>query len=275
MAISPQIFHAQVFHQRLLPKINAFAYRVYYVVLPLPIIALPSRLMSFRSSDHGAHDGSDCGAWAHEILARHGLDAIVKEIVLVTMPRVLGYAFNPVSFFCCRDGGGGLRAVLCEVHNTFGEHHNYLCVRPDHAAISDTEWLEAEKLFHVSPFLPREGFYRFRFSWQGDRLGVWINYFSATGEKMLTTSLVGRLAPLSRRSLRHAFWTHPLVTLKTVLLIHWQALKLFSKGNAYLMKPLQFPTRLSVARTIPKYESDESLKSPDMSDSRVEKAENV
>jgi hypothetical protein len=275
MALSPQIFHAQVFHQRLSPKINTFAYRVYYVALPMPIIALPSRLMSFRHADHGAHVGSDCGTWVREILARHGLDAVVKDIILVTMPRVLGYAFNPVSFYCCRDDGGGLRAVLCEVHNTFGEHHNYLCARPDHAPIGDTEWLEAEKLFHVSPFLLREGFYRFRFSWQGNRLSVWIDHYSATGEKLLQTALVGRLAPLSRRSLRHAFWAHPLVTLKTVLLIHWQALKLMRKGIAYSVKPPQLHLQLSVTNSLPKCKAGESLASADVSDTCVEKAENV
>jgi DUF1365 family protein len=245
MALTQKIFYARVFHKRLSPKVNAFAYRVYYLALPLPVCALPSRLVSFRHEDHGAHDGSDCSDWAREILARYGFDAIVAEIVLVTMPCVLGYAFNPVSFYCCRDEYGQLRAVLCEVHNTFGEHHTYLCARADQAPISSSEWLEAEKIFHVSPFLPREGSYRFRFSWQGDRLGVWIDHYNAANEKVLVTSLIGRLAPLSRRSLFQAFWTHPLITLKVILLIHWQALRLILRGIRYFTKPQQLALRVS------------------------------
>lgn len=252
MEITPQIYTAKVMHKRLFPKVNQFTYGVYYLALPLPAEPLPSRLLSFRNKDHGARDGGDVGIWAKSLLKPYGVAAHVEHMMLITMPRILGYVFNPVSFFLCLDGENQLRAVICEVHNTFGEQHNYLCARADYAPITTDEWLEADKLFHVSPFLPREGHYKFRFSLTGEQLGIWIDYYDTRHNKQLLTSLTGKFSPLNSRSLRQTFWTHPLVTLKVIALIHWQAMKLFSKGIRYIVKPLQLQEKISVARNLTK-----------------------
>ena len=252
MDITPQIYTAKVMHKRLFPKVNQFTYGVYYVVLPLPATPLPSQLVSFHNKDHGARDGGDVGAWARTLLKTYGLDALVENITLTTMPRVLGYAFNPVSFFMCMDKDNQLRAVICEVHNTFGEQHSYLCARADHAPLSPDEWLEADKLFHVSPFLPRNGHYKFRFALAGERLGIWIDYYDVQHNKQLITSLTGKFTPLNAASLRRAFWSHPLVTLKVIVLIHWQALKLTGKFIRYIAKPLQLLERTSTTRNLTK-----------------------
>ncbi len=252
MEITPQIYTAKVMHKRLFPKVNQFTYGVYYLALPLPAEPLPGRLLSFRDKDHGQRDGSEIGVWAKSVLMAYGLDAPVEHMMLITMPRVLGYVFNPVSFFLCLDQQKQLRAVICEVHNTFGEQHSYLCARSDHAPITSDEWLEADKLFHVSPFLPREGHYKFRFALAGKNLGIWIDYHDAQQDKQLITSLTGTLSPLDAASLRRAFWTHPLVTLKVIGLIHWQAARLFSKGIRYVVKPLQLHEKLSATRNLTK-----------------------
>ena len=128
---------------------------------------------------------------------------------------------------------------------TRSEQHAYLCAKADHAPIEADDWLEAEKLFHVSPFLERSGHYRFRFLLQNNKLGIWIDYFDKEKNKQLLTSLTGSLAPLNSASLRKAFWSHPLVTLKTVLLIHWQALKLLKKRIRYIPKPKQYEEKIS------------------------------
>lgn len=252
MEIAPQIYTAKVMHKRLFPKVNKFTYGVYYLALPLPATPLPSRLLSYRDKDHGPRDGSDVGAWAKSVLKIYGLDALVEHMMLITMPRVLGYVFNPVSFFLCLDKEKQLRAVICEVHNTFGEQHSYLCARADHAPIAPDEWLEADKLFHVSPFLPREGHYTFRFALTAGQLGIWIDYYDAQQNKQLITLLTGTFSPLDARSLRRAFWTHPLVTLKAISLIHWQAVKLFGKGIRYIVKPLQLNEKLTATRNLTK-----------------------
>lgn len=252
MDLTPQIYTAKVMHKRLFPKVNQFTYGVYYVALPLPATPLPSRLLSFHNKDHGTCDGSDVGAWARTLLKTYDLDAQVKSIMLITMPRVLGYVFNPVSFFMCLDKDKQLSAVICEVHNTFGEQHSYLCARADHAPISGDEWLEADKLFHVSPFLPRNGHYKFRFALTENQLGIWIDYYDTESKKQLLTSLTGKFTTLDSRSLNRVFLSHPLVTLKVIMLIHWQAAKLFSKGIRYIVKPLQLISKLTATQNLTK-----------------------
>src|SRR5690606_38101332 len=106
--------------------------------------------------------------------------------------------------------------VISEVHNTFGEQHSYICMNQDHTPITADSWLDADKLFHVSPFLPRDGSYKFRFDVQDKQLGIWIDYYDKDGKKQLITSLMGRLQPMTDSSLRQVFWRHPLVTLKAI-----------------------------------------------------------
>lgn len=252
MDISPQIFTAQVMHKRLLPKENSFTYGLYYLVLPLPAPPIPSKLIGFKAKDLGDRDGSDPGNFAKMILTQYGLLQKTPYIMLITMPCVLGYVFNPVSFYLCLDEEKQLRAVIAEVHNTFGEQHSYLCAHSDHTPIRADDWLEAEKLFHVSPFLERRGNYRFRFALKKNKLGVWIDYFDHEKNKQLLTSLIGRLGPLSSMTLLKAFWSHPLVTFKTIILIHWQALKLVAKNIRYIVKPPQYEEKVSTTSQLRK-----------------------
>jgi uncharacterized protein len=246
MDITPQIFIAEVMHKRLLPKENSFTYRLYYLLLPLPAPIISNKFVRFNAKDLGYRDGSDPENFARTILFAYKIEYKISHIMLITMPSVLGYVFNPVSFYLCLDQEKQLRAVIAEVHNTFGEQHTYLCAHSDHIAITSDDWLEAEKLFHVSPFLERNGSYRFRFSIQKNKLGIWIDYFDKENNKQLVTSLIGSLQPLNRSSLNKVFWSHPLVTLKTIMLIHWQALKLMVKNIRYIPKPKQYNKKVSI-----------------------------
>ena len=252
MEIAPQIFTAKVMHKRIFPKVNGFTYRVYYLAMPLPSAKIPSLVQRFPANDLGYRDGRPPEAWAREILAQHGLVEITTHIILITMPRVLGYVFNPVSFYLCFDEKKQLRAVISEVHNTFGEQHSYVCAHTDKRVINADDWMEAQKLFHVSPFLERSGSYRFRFVIQPERLGIWIDYYDAENNKQLITALTGKLSPLTKQSLAVAFWVHPLVTLKAIALIHWQAMKLLAKGIRYISKPQQFAEKLTFSRDLTK-----------------------
>lgn len=243
--VEPMIFTAKTMHKRLLPKVNQFVYGVYYLAVPLSKIEelkLLSPFVSFKSKGHGARDGSDLRSWIDAILQQYDVQEIEK-VVLVAMPRIFGYAFNPVSFWLCLDKAGKLRAVLAEVNNTFGETHSYLCVN-EGAEIAPTDVFGGEKLFHVSPFLPREGSYQFRFDYKPDKLGIWIDYYQ-NGQRVLITNLVGKFSPLTRPNLLKAFFRYPLVTFKVIALIHYQALKLVSKGIKYICKPPQKDVRLS------------------------------
>jgi DUF1365 family protein len=243
-------------HKRLFPKANAFSYGIYYLAFPLSKIKqlpLPEDhfgLLSFYNKDHGNRDGSDLEAWARGILHKYGMVEANGEIVLVCMPRVLGYVFNPVSFWICYDKDNKIRAALCEVHNTFGESHTYLCTHTDHSEIKSNDVLEGQKVFHVSPFLPCDGHYSFRFDISQERCGFWIDYFDIKGTKQLVTALTGNLKDMNEASLHKAFWSYPLVTFKAIALIHWQALKLVVKGIKYIPKPEQNKEKISATRNI-------------------------
>jgi DUF1365 family protein len=154
----------------------------------------------------------------------------------MTMPRLLGYVFNPVSFWFCRDRAGSLRAVLCEVNNTFGERHCYLVHRHDGQPIAPDAWLEGRKAFHVSPFLPVDGRYRFRFRLDRDHAHVDVNYHDEQG-LLLATSVSGRCEPLSERSLVRRFVANPTMTVAVIARIHWQAFHLWRKRVRVHRKP--------------------------------------
>ena len=262
----PHILRGQVMHKRLWPRLNQFTYSIYYLALPLSQLEQindgwrcgynRSALVSFYDRDHGPCDGTSLDTWMRHILAENNISAADGEIVLITMPRVLGYVFNPVSFWLCHDKAGNLRAVLCEVNNTFGETHLYLCAHADARPLSADDVPEAHKLFHVSPFLTRDGRYTFRFAVTERSCGVWIDYYNPDGRAQLLTALTGRLEPLTRASLSRAFWQTPLVGLRAIFLIHWQALKLVAKRIKYVPKPAQLPQRLT--RTLNKFNAPET-----------------
>lgn len=235
----------QVMHRRLRPVGHRFVYPVFACLLPLHAIESAGNavlrinrpgLMSFRFADHGARDGGHPLPWVRSLLAEAGLPA-PHAVWLQTFPRVLGYVFNPVSFWYCHDQHGALYAVLAEVSNTFGEHHRYLLAHSDARPIAGGDVLVCDKALHVSPFFPVRGQYRFRFVQQGDRLLVRIDYADADGD-LLHTSIAGRLAPLTARALADAFFRYPWLTLGVILRIHWQAAKLyFVRRVPFFRKP--------------------------------------
>ena len=202
MALSPGILQAQVTHKRLSPKVNAFTYGLYYVALPLSqfkkldlgkwfSINRPG-IMSFYDSDHGQRTGQDLLDWIKAILGKYNAGNICSDVLLITMPRTFGYVFNPISFWLCYDHEKILRAILCEVNNTFGETHSYLCMHNDHREIKSTDIFQGDKNFHVSPFLKRVGMYQFRFAKTGTRFGAWIEYEEEVGSKKPSHCIDGK-----------------------------------------------------------------------------------
>lgn len=265
----PKLIAASIHHARFSPRRNSFTYKSYYLALPLSRLtdeaetALPLAInrpafIAFHNRDHGARDGSNLEHWARAHLASANLTKADGEIILITMPRVAGYIFNPVSFYLCLDLAGALRAVIAEVNNTFGEHHSYICGHEDQRPIMPDDTLTAKKLFHVSPFLKREGSYQFTFYFSETRFLARINLLTSEGQGegqreaarlKLTTSMTCRISPLTAATLRRAAWQYPFNTLKTITLIHWQALKLFFKGIPYVRKPNQLSPRISRTAT--------------------------
>ena len=250
----------EVRHARLRPALNAFTYRVYFIRLPLRALgrqAFASRLMSrnrfnllsFHDADHG--DGRQpLSDWIDALLRREGIADADGEIWLQTFPRVLGYVFNPVSFWFCHRADGELRAILCEVSNTFGERHCYLL--DTGAAMRYGIELQARKIFHVSPFCEIKGVYRFRFMHAEreidgrptEQVVARINYEDEDGP-LLLTSVAGSTKPLSDAAVLKAFFTYPLMTFGVIVRIHWQALRLWCKRVPFFRKPVPPSRELS------------------------------
>ena len=244
----PQLCLGQVRHTRLRPLRHAFEYGMYFIRLPLRSMAqrpLATRLFSrnrfnllaFFDRDHG--DGRQpLLAWIDALLRAEGVADADGEIWLQTMPRVLGYVFNPVSFWFCHRADGALRAVLCDVRNTFGERHYYLL--ENGAAIANGSQLSAKKVFHVSPFCALDGHYRFRFMRAQRRQHechlARIDYDDDTGP-VLQTSLYGQGRPLSDAGVARALITFPLMGLGVMARIHLQALRLWRRRLPFFSKP--------------------------------------
>lgn len=222
---------------------NAFAYSVDYLLLDAEAEVAGPWLFrrnarwpfALNDADHGGAPGNGRGpAWVREVLAAHGID-LPGRIDLLTQPRVLGHVFNPVSFWLCHDAAGVLRLVIAEVSNTFGDRHSYLCHHEDLREITGAEELTARKIFHVSPFQPVEGDYRFRFDITDRAIRIRIAYEGAKGG--LIATLTGDRKPLTNAGLIGAALRRPFGSRRVLALIHWQALKLWWKGAGYRPRP--------------------------------------
>ncbi len=160
------------------------------------------------------------------------------RIYLQTMPRTFGYMFNPVSFWYFLSGEDKLVAVLAEVNNTFGERHFYWTLNQEN---SGRLRKRSEKVFHVSPFFPREGFYDFDFQYQlaaaKPKIKSIINYFNKSDELLLATWIEGTPSPLTQKSLRALFFKYGLLSMLVISRIHWQALILWLKKAQFYRKP--------------------------------------
>lgn len=241
-----QIHHiaGTTFHGRKGSVENAFSYGVDYVALdpeaeafgPALFSRNGGNLVSLWDRDHGGAPKDGAGAaWFRDVLAARGFGDLIERVELLAQPRILGHVFNPVSFWLGYDRQGGLRVVVPEVSNTYGDRHSYLCAHEDMRVIDAADTLQATKIFYVSPFQPVEGGYSFRFDLRDDRIGIWIDY--SAGENGLLATLTGKRAPLSNGSILRACLRRPLGSRRVLGLIHWQAFKLWWKGASFRTRP--------------------------------------
>ncbi len=231
----------KVLHRRHLPVQNRFIYPVFFLLLDIDRLEpLNSwlfginrrRILSFSYSDYG--DGSDPRDWVRKLLHRQGIHDCDGSIWLQTFPRVLGYLFNPVSFWYCTRAEGGIGAIVVEVNNTFEEKHCYV-LQPDPVS-GDFKSVEAGKELYVSPFYPVSGNYRFTFNCNRQSPSVRIDYFD-NNKLQLNTAIWGKSRELSTASMLTALTRQPLLTLGVMLRIHWQALRLWIKRVPLVVHP--------------------------------------
>lgn len=244
------LLRGETFHGRHGGPANTFRYGVDYLLWRLAPSATARSaiirrrrfaLLGLSDRDHGRGEGCMLD-WATEKAKVFGMPAdAMAEVWLLTQPRTLGYAFNPVSFWFFRDTAGALRAVLAEVNNTFGDRHSYLCALPDWQPITGRDSIRAEKVFHVSPFQQIDGVYDFGFDVRADSINIRIDHsrLDEDGTRCgVVATLSGSLEPLSARRLLHMISRRPLGALRVSALIYWQAIRLKLKGAPYRVRPL-------------------------------------
>jgi DUF1365 family protein len=227
------LYEGWVMHRRLRPRHHRFKYSVFAMLLDLDELAGLDRslklfawnrrgLFSFHDRDHG--DGRDLKIWLDELLAQAGIGADGARQVLC-YPRILGYVFNPLSVWFCRDAGGALKAIVYEVHNTYEERHAYVLPVDDETLVRHG----CAKAFYVSPFLTPDCRYNFRIRPPRENVSVAINEDEA-GRPILNASFAGDRRPLTDRTLLKMLFAYPLMTLKVVGAIHFEAVRLMAKG---------------------------------------------
>lgn len=238
-----RLYVGEVMHMRLRPFHHKFRYSVFTALLDIDRLKdAESRLMkidrfglfSFRSTDHGARDGSALRPWVEARLAEAEL-ARPARIMLLSMPRFLGFAFNPLSVFFCYDAKGRFESIVYEVKNTFGDQIPYVVdVREAKGAAQH----EHPKEMFVSPFIEMNQTYRFTTAAPDDRLAIRIKQGDGTeGGDYLIATQNGDRRPLSDAMLARLIFSHPLAAVKVIVAIHWQALRLWLKGAKFLGHP--------------------------------------
>ena len=242
-----ELCRGRVMHARLRPFIHRFVYRVFCLRLrldqPEALVAYNSwlfgversRLVSFQARDHGPCDGTDLVVWIKQKLDQARLDIDVGAVWLQCFPRVMGYVFNPVSFWFVHDKQGVLRALLAEVNNTFGQRHQYLLTAENLAPIDANTALACAKVFHVSPFCAIQGHYAFKFTRHSLHERMAIDYYDTPelSAPLLRTAIVTQAEKLQTRKLLSVLLTMPMMTVGVMIRIHWQAFKLWRRGARY------------------------------------------
>ncbi|KQW82464.1 DUF1365 domain-containing protein [Brevundimonas sp. Root1279] len=256
MTEASALYRGEVRHHRLRPREHRLRYRVFWLLLDLAEIdRLDRRLRLFSRNrfnvlalydrDHGDRSGGDLRSHVTACLARGGVDIGGGPIRLLTMPRVLGYVFNPISVYYCHLPDGALAAMVYEVANTFGEHHAYVIPIAEADRASGRIRQGAAKALYVSPFLGMDMDYQFRVHAPGGRLDLAILAADDQGP-LLTASLAAHRRSLTDRQLALAVAAMPLLTLKVIVAIHWEALKLWLKGVRLTHRPPPGPEAVTV-----------------------------
>lgn len=246
MSVRSALYVGAVTHRRLRPRPHRLRYRVFSLLLDLdeiPAIAARLRLLSHRrfnlfgfdERDHADGSGAPLRGWVDRQLAAAGIDLEAGPIRLLAMPRVLGYGFNPLSVYFCHHRDGRLLALLHEVHNTYGERHTYL-IPVTTPESPDAIRQDCAKAFHVSPFMAMNMRYEFRVRAPDDALNIVIRGTDADGP-VIVASMAAERRELTDMALLRAFLRTPLLSLKVILGIHWEALRLWRKGLRLHTRP--------------------------------------
>ena len=247
------IYSGFVTHRRFKPKRHFFTYKTFSLLIDLHEIENLSKkikffsynkfnILSFYNRDHGPRDGSSLVRWAKNTLTNAKIDIGSGTIKLLCYPRFFGYVFNPLSIFYCYDENLNLKAILYEVKNTFNEQHTYVFSA---SPSSNLILHKCDKKFYVSPFMEMKTFYNFRLLNPGKILNVFIKQGDSEGT-LFTACQVGKKIEMSNKNLLFQFFSHPLMSLKVILAIHFEAFRLWIKGVKHVKRKIKIKNNLSI-----------------------------
>jgi DUF1365 family protein len=243
--VNSALYEGTLLHARHDPRRHVFRYPVAYWLIDLDELEELNRrfrllsvnrpgIVSLQDRDHFDGDGTPL----KEAVIRFAGDPSIERVLVLTQLRVLGYVFNPVSFYWCYRGDGALACMVAEVNNTFGE-------RLPELLAGDSLAYEHEKRLHVSPFMGLEQRYRYTFSEPGETVFARIEVHEHGG-MLMQAVLAGRRRELTGATFARFLVRYPLMPLQVIALIHWQALRLFLKRVPFHSKPPFEPGRGSV-----------------------------
>ncbi len=232
------IYNGIVTHHRFKPVKHSLKYKTFSLLLDLDEIENLANnisifsvnkfnIFSFYNQDHGKRDGGSLKEWVLENIKRFNISNNITKIKLLCYPRVFGYVFNPLSIFYCYEQQH-LKAIFYEVKNTFNEQHTYIFKIRNNTNIEQ----KCKKKFYVSPFMDMKTYYNFKLLDPKEKLSVFIKQ---TDEKeiILTATQTGDRKEFTFKQLIINFFKYPLMTIKIISSIHFEALLLWKKGAVY------------------------------------------
>jgi DUF1365 family protein len=256
MSMETALYTGYVRHTRVSQRKLSLHHRCFWVSLDVDrideIVSKLSILSHGRFNILGIYDrdyGDGSDRPLREQIEQHlttaGIESRAAKIVLFSMPRVLGYGFNPISLYFCMDETGAPAAIVYEVHNTFGQRHSYVArVEQD----SETIVQSAGKTFYVSPFMDMDLSYKFRIVITAGKFNLAISAYQQD-KPVIFTSLHARRSELDNCNLLKAWIAHPLLTVKVIAAIHFHALRLWLKGIKLRLRPAPPSVPVTIGET--------------------------
>ena len=244
------IYNGEINHTRFKPVKHFLNYKTFSLLIDLDEIEQLDKsisifshnkfnIFSFYNKDHGDRDGSCLKKWVISNLKKYKIEGNISKIKILCYPRIFGYVFNPLSIFYCYENEK-LKSIFYEVKNTFNEQHTYIFKIKDGEEIKQ----KCKKKFYVSPFMDMETFYNFKLIDPNQRLSVMIKQTDAEGT-VLTATQTGDKKEFNFKQLLINFFRYPLMTLKIISSIHFEALLLWKKGAIYRKRDKKFFNNLS------------------------------
>ena len=244
------IYNGVVTHQRFKPIKHSLKYKTFSLLVDLDEVESLDKnisifslnkfnIFSFYTKDHGERNGNSIKKWVLKTIKKFNISNNITKVKLLCYPRIFGYVFNPLSIFYCYENNN-LRAIFYEVKNTFNEQHTYIF------KIKNNEHIEqkCKKKFYVSPFIDMETYYNFRLLNPKEKLSIFIRQTDEK-ETILTASQTGDRKEFSFKQLIVNFFKYPLMTIKIMGSIHYEALLLWKKGAIYKKRKKKILNNLS------------------------------